>query len=883
MTKDEERQDLEASRERDENPGENHPGTSNMTEKKLEKLPRVVLEEVLLDTRVVTRTRPGPKTRKEKKMFGNVRPNASSPPPSGGMDFTTDEDKQGPNTRPSSIAGATDVANLADFSENESGDSAASVRTAASGATKRAKKALPNMSKKAKNKGGQNRIASSEEEVESTILKPIGKRKPGRPVTTGKGVEIRARVEAKKELQHLEKEKRNIEKILEGAFDPTEYRGGRHSKRAEDMEEKLQYLPSRDIAAQMLKAAKQVESVAVTSSNLKGGYIKILKDAALQMALGVDALVCRSSPPGNENAREMERLREEIRNLREEVEKLRTQKDKGPMLSPQEQQGAEKMETEEDDGEKRGGTPPLTPHPVHPPKNEWPAIRPAIQGVRKKLNDGEDEKLTSKSASRPASEKEPLLSVENLKAKDIDVRKIFDEKFQELSSQISSQISAQIKEEVGRLLPTQGGKASLPSPPVRGPDRARINTPKATAPKRDAEECPVPAGKRKEEKGRSLIKKTALKGTEKNETGTTPLEKRTELATTMAKEKKKEESWAEVVKRKAKNKTKTKESGGTLTPAEKTKSTAETKKPQRRRIPRTSAIVLTCPKGQYAETMTEIREKIKLSEVGIQGGITTRTAMTGALIMEIPGTENEPKADALASRMREVLKDKEGIKISRPTKTAEIRVLGLEYSIRKEEVVEAVMEKGACRIHEIQAGEIRRMAGRQGSLWLRLPLIAAKKAVKEGTIQVGWSKAKIVLLEARPLRCHKCLEKGHVRERCPNPHDRSNRCYRCGGVGHIAKECTTTPNCPICSDVGRRADHTLGSQQCTTLKRRGKLEQTNTPSTSRVERREKEEEKQPKPQRPQRIREAKTPSTSALTIEEAMETEPLEEGGEKRQ
>ncbi|GAB1859777.1 CCHC-type domain-containing protein [Camponotus japonicus] len=214
--------------------------------------------------------------------------------------------------------------------------------------------------------------------------------------------------------------------------------------------------------------------------------------------------------------------------------------------------------------------------------------------------------------------------------------------------------------------------------------------------------------------------------------------------------------------------------------------------------------------------MAEVRAKMNLSEVGIQGGITTRTAMSGALLIEVPGSESGPKADALASRMREVLKDKEGININRPIKKAEIRVRGLNCSIQKEEVVEAVAEKGSCHLHEIKAGEIRKMTASQGSLWLRLPLAAAKKAAEGAIIQIGWFKVKIDLLEACPLRCHKCLERGHVKERCPNPQDRSGRCYRCGGLEHVAKVCTAPPRCPICADLGRKADHILGSQQCTT-------------------------------------------------------------------
>lgn len=111
------------------------------------------MKEILLDTKVITKTRPGPKSRKkERKTFGNIKPNASSPPPPEGMDVTTeDEERQGSITRPT-IGAVTDVANLADFSDDDSADSAALARTLASGATKKAKKALSSTSKKARNK-----------------------------------------------------------------------------------------------------------------------------------------------------------------------------------------------------------------------------------------------------------------------------------------------------------------------------------------------------------------------------------------------------------------------------------------------------------------------------------------------------------------------------------------------------------------------------------------------------------------------------------------------------------------------------------------------------------------------------------------------------------
>lgn len=51
---------------------------------------------------------------------------------------------------------------------------------------------------------------------------------------------------------------------------------------------------------------------------------------------------------------------------------------------------------------------------------------------------------------------------------------------------------------------------------------------------------------------------------------------------------------------------------------------------------------------------------------------------------------------------------------------------------------------------------------------------------------MGWAACRVNLLEARPLQCYKCLELGHVQQRCPSAADRSKCCYRCGGEGHVA-------------------------------------------------------------------------------------------------
>lgn len=90
-------------------------------------------------------------------------------------------------------------------------------------------------------------------------------------------------------------------------------------------------------------------------------------------------------------------------------------------------------------------------------------------------------------------------------------------------------------------------------------------------------------------------------------------------------------------------------------------------------------------------------EKINLTSLSIEG-MAVRRAMTGAQIFEIGGPENVRKADALAERLREILKDKEGVRITRPTQTTEVRIRDLDDSVESaDSVVAAVASAGGYR------------------------------------------------------------------------------------------------------------------------------------------------------------------------------------------
>jgi hypothetical protein len=55
----------------------------------------------------------------------------------------------------------------------------------------------------------------------------------------------------------------------------------------------------------------------------------------------------------------------------------------------------------------------------------------------------------------------------------------------------------------------------------------------------------------------------------------------------------------------------------------------------------------------YAEVLTTARQKIPLAEVGIET-VKMRKAMTGAIILEVPGNKDRGKASSLATRLAQI-------------------------------------------------------------------------------------------------------------------------------------------------------------------------------------------------------------------------------------
>ncbi|XP_060810132.1 uncharacterized protein LOC132904230 [Amyelois transitella] len=231
---------------------------------------------------------------------------------------------------------------------------------------------------------------------------------------------------------------------------------------------------------------------------------------------------------------------------------------------------------------------------------------------------------------------------------------------------------------------------------------------------------------------------------------------------------------------------------------------------------RKAAAAAAPPRGCGRTRKSVAMDKVDLGALGIPG-VKFKKAATGARILEIAGTEKDDKANLLASKLKEVL-DPQVAEVSRPLKCVDVRVLELCDSATPALVCSAIARAGQCPESEIRVGDIREDRAGVRTAWVRCPIAAAKRLTANGTrLLVGWVSAQVKLLPARPMQCFRCLETGHVSQRCTAESDRSLLCYRCGEPGHKAAACNAAPKCILCAGAGKPTGHRVGSKACSTV------------------------------------------------------------------
>ncbi|EFN76257.1 hypothetical protein EAI_13955, partial [Harpegnathos saltator] len=167
--------------------------------------------------------------------------------------------------------------------------------------------------------------------------------------------------------------------------------------------------------------------------------------------------------------------------------------------------------------------------------------------------------------------------------------------------------------------------------------------------------------------------------------------------------------------------------------------------------------------------------------------IKVRWALTGALLVEVPGLDAGASADRLAKELRKLAAKKgPDYRVQRPVRTAALRINGLNLTIGAQEVAEAVSLAGSCSPTEVSVGKLSVAQRGTTAIVVRCLQGAAANVAAAERVRVDWTRAGVTVLSARVVLCFRCMERGHVREQCRNAVDRSDTCYRCGTRGHRA-------------------------------------------------------------------------------------------------
>lgn len=253
--------------------------------------------------------------------------------------------------------------------------------------------------------------------------------------------------------------------------------------------------------------------------------------------------------------------------------------------------------------------------------------------------------------------------------------------------------------------------------------------------------------------------------------------------------------------------------------------------------PKSSAVVVTLTTDAiergvtYESVLQKVRQEVApdASALGV-GFVRCRPTRDGARKFEFPGANSGPSADTFAEKLRLAISDV--AKVSRPTKCLTLEISDLDDTITKEEIIAKISVHGGCPADNIKAGNIR--PGRLGmrTVRVRCPIAAAKAVVSAGKFLIGFSSASVKVLEEQPLRCFKCFGIGHTRTLCPSSVERTELCYRCGKAGHKSAECKDKPNCVVCEESGRPANHVMRGRNCNPPPKKGKVKVATQPAAA---------------------------------------------------
>lgn len=622
-----------------------------------------------------------------------------------------------------------------------------------------------------------------------------------RPPTTGQYVGIgKARSHAQA-LRHLDKQQREEQRERDLAETLEVTRRKRvscpiPSRGSSD-------LPRADGAAAMLQRTETeistVLAIAKKSGNLKGTYQKELRIATESLRDAIEYMSQRSSTDETQRLeREVSRLREENGSLRRELDELKTQvvalqSNKRERRARKEQQRNNRHQARSSSSSSRSRSTRRTARNIgdSSPPSPPPALQPTVSHVPS-ATEGPKQSTSTSSASSSST--------------------LMDDFARRMMEQVGLMLNARLEALEDRLLPAQqlrpplgckahpstatpkstqqrgSGAAGSPKPPVGTSTRGASDAKQArTAPSNlrapvnrvvagePATSLLPPANPWIDVVRRGRKPKRAKEATSAPKSTNPTQEKKGRPPRVLPSADSKGSTAQLRSTKRGGRKRGNKSTATTVTPP--TSSAPAQSSVKASKPPKSSAVVLTLSSEAeaaghtYAELLATAKIKIKLADIGI-ASLRCRYTITGARMLEITGEGREAKVDALAAQLTTALAGVD-IRIARPVKCADLRLSGLDDSVTPSEVADA-QTQGGCRADEIRVGDIRLTLSGFGSVWARCPVQTANKLATMGRVTVGWSIVRVLLLQARPLQCYRCLELGHTKQRCTAVLDRSD-------------------------------------------------------------------------------------------------------------
>lgn len=235
---------------------------------------------------------------------------------------------------------------------------------------------------------------------------------------------------------------------------------------------------------------------------------------------------------------------------------------------------------------------------------------------------------------------------------------------------------------------------------------------------------------------------------------------------------------------------------------------------RKRKAPTTAAVCIKEHSEEFscAEALKKAREEILMEELGITDTRVKKSA-NGGLIIEIPDRNGRgEKADQLRDKLVEIIGSE--AYVTRLAVKRDVRVVGFDESVREDDIMVALTRLGNCKRNDLKIGKLAPMRNGLYMTWVQCPLAIAIKIAATKKIQVGWTMAKLELLEPKPIQCFKCWGYGHVRSNCRSDKTRVGNCFNCGANGHVARLCTNELSCVPCRDISKRANHRMESRFC---------------------------------------------------------------------